>query len=163
MTTSLDLDVEMYKFSNVKWQQRPYEGRHPLTYTVEKFKDKHTFPPGTMVAWMNQRAARILIQALEPEAPDAFVQWGFFDATFEQKEYAEGYVLEKVAREMITTNPQLKQEFDDKVKSDTSFANSSYQRLNYFYQHSPYWDQEINVYPVARLMWDVPIPTQPVQ
>ncbi len=163
MTASLDLDVEMYRFSNAKWQERPYEGRHPVTFSVEKFKEKRTFPSGTIVAWMNQRTARVLIHALEPEAPDAFVQWGFFDAIFEQKEYFEDYVMEKVAREMIAANPKFKSEFDYKLQNDSAFAKSPYDRLNFFYQKSPFWDMQINLYPVARLMWEVPIPTEPMQ
>ncbi len=163
MTASLELDVEMYRFSNVKWQERPYEGRHPVKYAVEKFKEKRVFPAGTVVAWMNQRTARVLMHALEPEAPDAFVAWGFFDAIFEQKEYSEDYVMEKYAREMISSNRALKEEYDYKVKTDSAFASSSWNRLQFFYQRSPYWDSELNVYPIARLMWEIPIPASPLQ
>ena len=38
---------------------------------------------------------------LEPQGPDSFVAWGFFDAIFEQKEYGEDYVVEKLARDML--------------------------------------------------------------
>ena len=154
----IELEVELYKFSDAKWQERPYEGRHPVTFTTSPFTEKRTFPAGTIVARTNQRAARVLIHALEPQAPDAFVAWGFFDALFEQKEYGEDYVLEKMAAEMLQKDPKLKEEFDTKVKADTAFAHAPYQRLNFFYQHSPYWDKSLNVYPVARLMKDVVLP-----
>jgi hypothetical protein len=154
----IELEVELYKFSDAKWQERPYEGRHPVTFTASPFTEKRTFPAGTIVAWTNQRAARVLIHALEPQAPDAFVAWGFFDALFEQKEYGEDYVLEKLAAEMLQKDPKLKEGFNAKVKADTAFAHAPYQRLNFFYQHSPYWDKSLNVYPVARLMKDVVLP-----
>ncbi|MBI3765424.1 MAG: peptidase M14, partial [Ignavibacteriales bacterium] len=96
-----------------------------------------------------------------PEAPDAFAAWGFFDAVFEQKEYAEDYVMESMAREMLAKDPALKKEFDSKLQSDTAFAKSPGSRLNFFYQHSPYWDNQVNLYPVARLMKDVPLQTDP--
>jgi hypothetical protein len=154
----IELEVELYKFSDAKWQQRPYEGRHTVTFSVKSFTEKRTFPAGTIVARTNQRAARVLIHALEPQAPDAFVAWGFFDAIFEQKEYGEDYVLEKLAADMIAKDPGLKEEFDAKVKADTAFAHAPYERLNFFYQHSPYWDKSLNVYPIARLMKDVLLP-----
>lgn len=154
-----ELEVEIYKFSNARWQQNPYEGRHPVTYSVEKVKEKKLFPAGTAVVRLNQRTARIAIHALEPEAPDAFVAWGFFDATFEQKEYTEDYVMEPMAREMLANDSTLKQDFESKLKSDTTFIKNPFARLNFFYQHSPWWDKNVNLYPVARLMKDINIET----
>jgi hypothetical protein len=154
-----ELEVEMYRFSNAKWQQNPYEGRHSVTFSVDKINEKHTFPAGTAIIRLNQRAARVAIHALEPEAPDAFVAWGFFDAIFEQKEYTEDYVMEPIAREMLANDSTLKQEFESKLKSDTTFAKNPFARLNFFYQHSPYWDKQVNLYPVARLIKDVRLET----
>jgi hypothetical protein len=88
---------------------------------------------------------------LEPNGPDSFVSWGFFDAIFEQKEYVEDYVMEKLARDMLANNPGLKREFDSKLTSDSTFTKSPYARLNFFYQRSPYWDVTIGEYPVARV------------
>jgi len=155
-----ELEVEMYRFSNSKWQQNPYEGRHSVTFSVDKINEKHTFPAGTAIIRLNQRAARVAIHALEPEAPDAFVAWGFFDAIFEQKEYTEDYVMEPIAREMLANDSTLKQEFESKLKSDTTFAKNPFARLNFFYQHSPYWDKQVNLYPVARLIIDVRLETE---
>jgi hypothetical protein len=154
----VELEVELYKLTDPKWQERPYEGRHRVSYTATPFTEKRMFPAGTIVAKTNQRAARVLMHALEPNAPDAFIAWGFFDAIFEQKEYGEDYVLEKLAVELIQKDPKLKEEFDAKVKADTAFAHAPYQRLNFFYQHSPYWDKNLGVYPIARLMKDVDLP-----
>jgi hypothetical protein len=148
----IELEVDSYRFSGAKWQEKPYEGRHPVTYSVRTETGKRRFPPGTAVVLLRQRAAGVAIHALEPEAPDAFAAWGFFDAVFEQKEYAEEYVMETVSREMIARDPALKSEFDEKVRSDTAFAKSPSARLNFFYQRSPYWDPMLNLYPVARLM-----------
>ena len=43
--------------------------------------------------------ARLVMHLLEPQAPDSFAAWGFFNACFEQKEYMEPYVAEQIARE----------------------------------------------------------------
>lgn len=162
LTASKELDVEMYQFSNAKWEQTPFEGRHAASYSVTTMKERKIFPAGTVVLQLNQRAARVAIHALEPEAPDAFAAWGFFDAAFEQKEYAEDYVMETVAREMIRKDPNLKAEFDAKLQSDSVFAKSASARLNFFYEHSPYWDQQVNRYPVARLMKEEMLQTETI-
>jgi Zinc carboxypeptidase len=151
---SLTLDVEMYRLTNPKWQQSSNEGRHPVTFTTERFREKREFPAGTLLVKLNQRTARVAVNALEPEAPDAFVTWGFFDALFEQKEYAENYVMERMAKEMLTTNTAISDEYWSRVSSDSLFAKNPSARLNFFYQHSPYRDNEMGLYPVARLMQD---------
>jgi murein tripeptide amidase MpaA len=154
------MEAEMYRFSNANWQQTPYEGRHSVTYTVDKIKMERTFPSGTALVRLNQRTARVAINALEPEAPDAFAAWGFFDAVFEQKEYTEDYVMEPLAAEMLLKDSSLKLEFESRLKADTAFAKNPFARLNFFYQHSPYWDQNVNLYPVARVVKDIKFVTE---
>ncbi len=154
------IEAEFYRFSDVKWQQNPFEGRHSASYKVTKFSQTTAFPAGTVVLWLHQRAARVAINALEPEAPDALSAWGFFDAVFEQKEYAEDYVMESMAEEMLKNDTHLQTEFETKLATDTTFAKSPSARLNFFYQRSPYWDQQMNVYPVARLMVQASLPTE---
>jgi murein tripeptide amidase MpaA len=144
--------IESYKFSDVKWQERPFEGRHPVKFKSEAFSEVRTFPAGTFVVPTAQRTGKVLMNLLEPNGPDSFVGWGFFDGIFEQKEYGEHYVLEKLARDMLAKDPALKKEFEAKVATDSTFAKSPSARLNFFYKRSPYWDTAIGVYPVARVM-----------
>ena len=100
---------------------------------------------------MEQRAARIAMQWLEPKGPDSALRWGFFDSIFEQKEYGEDYVLERLARNMLAADPKLKAEFEQRVASDAKFAASPSERLNWFLQRSPWWDRRIGLYPVGKL------------
>ena len=144
-------EVEETRFSNPVWQSRPYEGRHPVQFQSKDETERRTFPAGTVVVPVAQRTGKIIVNLLEPDAPDSFVGWGFFDATFEQKEYGEPYVLEKLAREMIKKNPDLEREFRQKLASDSVFASRPYARLSFFFERSPYWDATIGLYPVARV------------
>jgi hypothetical protein len=114
-------------------------------------REKRVFPAGSVVVPLNQEEARVAVYLLEPDSPDSFVAWGFFNPIFEQKEYGEYYVLEKLARELMSTNPALKREFEEKVANDPKFAASSRARLNFFFERSPYWDRYLNLYPVARV------------
>ena len=67
---------------------------------------------------------------LEPRGDGSLVYWGFFDAVFEQKEYAENYVLEKMAARMLEEDPSIRAEFEQKKATDTVFAGNPDQILN---------------------------------
>ena len=69
-------------------------------------------------------------------------RWGFLNAIFEEKEYGDARVLEKLAREMIAKDPALKTEFDAKLASDKAFAENPEARLEFFYQRSPWYAQQ---------------------
>jgi hypothetical protein len=155
LSSPVTVDVEMYKLTEPKWQERPFEGRHQVKCTSALFTEKRTLPAGTIIVPTDQRTARVIVNLLEPRGPDSFLNWGFFDTIFEQKEYAEDYVLEKLAREMIKENPELEKKFYSKLASDSAFAKNPRARLNFFYQHSPYWDKTLGIYPIARVMGEI--------
>lgn len=145
------LGVESYRFEDVTFAARPYEGRFAPSYTAVPTHERREFVAGTVVVPLTQKRAKVAVHLLEPEAPDSLIAWGFFNAIFEQKEYAEGHVMEPIARRMLEGDPELKREFEEKLRTDEEFAKSPGARLNFFYRRSPYWDKSLNVYPVARL------------
>jgi hypothetical protein len=105
---------------------------------------------GSWLIPMDQPRARLVALLLEPASPDSLLRWGFFDAIFEEKEYAEARVMEAMAREMLASDPALKAEFDARLQ-DEAFAGSPRARLRFFYERSPYFDAEFSRYPVLRL------------
>ena len=127
-------------------------------FEVERTMERREFPGGSIVVPLAQPLGKLVLNLLEPEAPDSFARWGFFNAIFEEKEYAEHYVLETLAREMIATNPDLKREFEQLVETDPGFAASPSARLRFFYKRSPYWDPQLNLYPVGRIARDLDLP-----
>jgi hypothetical protein len=143
------LPVRSWKLSNPKWSRSPYEGRFRVSYEAEAFNQVRTFPPGTVVVDMNQRAARVAAHLLEPAGDDSCVRWGFFNAVFEQKEYIESYMIEELARLMLEEDEELRKEFEEKKASDTEFAESPRQIRRWFYKRTPYWDDRIGIYPVG--------------
>lgn len=146
------LDIESYRFTDVKWPNGPFEGRLMPSFKAELVHERRTFPAGSIVVPLAQPAARVAINLLEPDAPDSLVHWGFFDAVFEQKEYGENYVLEKLAREMLAKDPKLRDEYQQKLASDPKVAASPRARLEFFYHRSPYFDPQMNLYPVGRII-----------
>jgi len=166
-------EIGRYRCAGMEWQGPPFEGRHPIMAGegagAEPGKFGHcslttetaTFPAGSVVVELNQRLSKVAVHWLEPEAPDSALRWGFFDAIFEQKEYGEAYVMEKVAREMMAKDPALKQEFEQRVMSDARFAASPEARLEFFYERSPYFEaNRVGLYPVGRLLSLAGVPVE---
>ena len=152
------IEVESYLFTNVVWPAAPFEGRHMPRFDAQPTTETRVFPAGSVVVPLAQPAARVILNLLEPQAPDSLVRWGFFNAIFEEKEYAEQYVLEALAREMLAREPNLKQEFEHLLTADPEFAASPSERLRFFYKRSPYWDPQMNLYPVGRIISNVDLP-----
>ena len=155
-TTSIE--VESYKLSNVQWPGEPFEGRHMPRFDVEGVEEVREFPAGSIVVPLAQPLGKLILNLLEPQAPDSFARWGFFNAIFEEKEYAEHYVLETLAREMMAADADLKREFEELLASDPQFAASPAHRLRFFYKRSPYWDPQMNLYPVGRIVEALNLP-----
>jgi hypothetical protein len=152
------VEVESYRFKNVTWPAGPFEGRQMPQFEVERTTETREFPAGSIVVPLAQPLGKVILNLLEPEAPDSFAKWGFFNAIFEEKEYAEHYVLETLAREMMAADPNLKREFEQLVETDPEFAASPSPRLRFFYKRSPYWDPQMNLYPVGRIIKNLSLP-----
>jgi murein tripeptide amidase MpaA len=146
-----EIDVESYRFDEVTWPSSPFEGRFMPRFKAEPTTERRRFPAGSVVVPLDQNLAKVAINLLEPQAPDSLVAWGLFNAIFEQKEYGEHYVLEALAREMMEQDPALRREFEHKLTTEPGFAGSAAARLEFFYKRSPYWDQQMNLYPVGRI------------
>jgi len=156
-------DFESFKFSDVSFAKTPYEGRFAVTYKADQIIERRTYPTGSVIVRLDQPSAKVAVHMFEPAAPDALVAWGFFSGIFERKEYAESYILEKLAREMLDADPKLREEFEMKVRTDRAFAADGRARLYFFYERSPYWDRTLNVYPVARITRPLAAKTAPVK
>ena len=88
---------------------------------------------------------------LEPQAPDSFAAWGFFNACFEQKEHMEPYVADQIARTLLAQTPALEEEFQRRLKEDLAFAADPRARVEFFLRRHASWDSQLNLYPVLRV------------
>lgn len=156
-------EVESYRFHDVSFASRPFEGRTAPEFKLDLVVERRAFPAGSVLVPLDQPGAKVAMHLFEPEAPDSLVRWGFFNAIFEQKEYGEAYVLERLAREMVEADAGLRAEFEEKVRGDADFASSNWARLYFFYRRSPYWDEYLNHYPIARLIQPLSVSTKPLE
>ncbi|MCX6287048.1 MAG: M14 family metallopeptidase [Bacteroidetes bacterium] len=146
------ISIQTYKFKNPKWQQSSYEGHHSMSnIEYDEITETRLIPRGSAIVAVNQQCGRIIPHFLEPKGNGSMVYWGYFDAVFEQKEYAENYVLERMAEKMLGENPGLSKEFEARKTSDTTFAKSPQLILNWFYNKSPYIDSRKGIYPVVKV------------
>ncbi|PXX35229.1 M14 family metallopeptidase [Undibacterium pigrum] len=132
-------------------QAKSFEGRQAMKLQGQWQNQKQNVRKGALFIPINQPKARLVAGLFEPQAPDALVNWGWFNGAFERKEYMEAYVAEEVAREQLASDPQLRAVFDKKIAEDPEFAKSPSARLDFFAQRHASWDQRHQIYPVLRL------------
>jgi murein tripeptide amidase MpaA len=149
---SKEFTIRTYKFSNITFANFPYEGRQMVRgFDVEELSIIQNYPAGSAIVPVNQRSAKIIAHLLEPEGPDSFLRWGFFNSIFERKEYVETYVMEKMAREMIQENPQLLKDFQQALKEHPDVYNNQWAKVNWFLERSAYRDRLKNMYPIGKI------------
>ncbi len=144
--------VEIYHITTYKTRNEPYEG-HFLHYntSVKKSREHLTLFEGDIIVPTDQKGYRYLIETLEPEAPDSFFNWNFFDTILQQKESFSPYVWEDKAWELLNKDKALRTEFNKK-KKDTSFDNNEYKQLDWLHKQSHHYEKAHMRYPIFRIM-----------
>jgi len=146
------ITVESYKISDYKTRTMAYEGHYPhynisLTKSIKDIK----FQKGDFIIKTNQPSIRYIIETLEPQAPDSFFSWNFFDTILQQKEGFSPYVWEDKALELLNSNELLKTEFETKKQTDETFAKNWYLQLDWLHKHSDHYESAHMQYPVYRI------------
>jgi len=146
------LEVESYRFTKVEYAKSTYEGRTQVTPTFETYTETREYPAGSVVIPTSQPQVRIIVHMFEPASPDSYLQWGYFNAIFELKEYFETYKMEEYARKMLVETPGLNEEFEEWKAANPEAAKSQWSQLEWFYFRSPWVDSKRNIYPVGRIV-----------
>ncbi len=144
--------VEAYRIKEFETSPRPYEGHYPHSnVSVEAFDVKVNIRKGDVFVPIKQRAAKYLLATLEPEAPDSFFTWNFFDSVLQQKEHFSPYVFEDVARELLDDYPELEEEFLKLKEEDREFAGNAYAQLDWIHKRSEFYEASHMRYPIFRV------------
>jgi hypothetical protein len=141
--------AEAFRAAGVRFSAAPFEGRMRASLQGAWSEERVDIRPGALVVPVAQPLARLIAALFEPQAPDSFAAWGFFNACFEQKEHMEPYVAEQIARQMLEADPALSRDFARQLE-DADFADSPSARLEYFLRRHASWDARYNLYPVLR-------------
>jgi hypothetical protein len=148
-----DLKLEtlrQFTASRVSFSTQPFEGRMRATIAGEWRPLDHEIAAPALMVPIEQRLARLIVALLEPQAPDSFAAWGFFNACFEQKEYLEPYVAEQIARSVLAASPGLRDAFERRLENDAAFRADPTARFEFFWRHHASWDERLNCYPIYR-------------
>ncbi len=147
------IQVEMLHIKDYKTRRSAYEG-HYLHYNTEVSRDTVDvkFVKGDFFIPTKQNGIRYIIETLEPEATDSFFNWNFFDTVLQQKEGYSSYVFEDIAEQFLKDNPDIKQEFEDKLKSDEKFSKNPRAQLNWIYKKSPHYEPAHMLLPIFRVL-----------
>ncbi|MBR9919777.1 MAG: hypothetical protein GYB31_02995 [Bacteroidetes bacterium] len=151
--TDWPVDVEQYYIRDYETTDNAYEGHYLHSKVeVEKVRRIWTYRTGDYLVPMGQAADLYIVSVLEPQAPDSFFAWNFFDGILMQKEYFSSYVFEDRALELLEENSKLKEEFEAAREADATMQKSARAQLDWIYRHSPHYEQTHNLYPVGRVM-----------
>lgn len=148
------IEVTSIRIVNYKTVDKPYE-KHYLHNNSLAIRDttSTTFYAGDYLIPTGTENDRLLVELLEPEGPDSYFNWNFFDAILQQKEGFSAYVFEDKAAELLKNDSLLKKKFEDTKREILKNHEdwSANEQLYWIYQHSPYYEKEHNVLPVFRI------------
>lgn len=152
LTRDLEIETETYFIGDYK-TRNAWEG-HAFHFGIqlEKRTMRRTFHKGDLVIRTNQPANRYLMETLEPNAPDSWFAWNFFEPILMQKEYFSPYVFEDLAAQFLKENPTVKAELEVKRAADPTFAADASAQLDWVYRRSPWYEPTHRMYPVARVI-----------
>ncbi|MBK7036816.1 MAG: hypothetical protein IPH42_10910 [Bacteroidetes bacterium] len=143
------MEVEVYYIEDLK-KTSAFEGHYLHSeIKVRKEIQKLQYYKGDILVYVNQTSNNYIVQTLEPQAPDSFFAWGFFDAILMQKEWFSDYVFEDIAAELLKTDPELKAKLTEKQKADPEFAASAWAQLRFVYENSIYHEN-----PITDTLWE---------
>ncbi|MBN8679824.1 MAG: M14 family metallopeptidase [Chitinophagales bacterium] len=151
LSRDVDVEAETYFIRDFK-TRNGWEGHYfHHGVTLEKKTMTRHFQKGDLVILTNQQANRYLLETLEPNAPDSWFAWNFFEPVLMQKEYFSAYVFEDLAAQFLKENPAVKVELDAKRAAEPDFAADAAQQLDWVYRKSPWYEPTHRMYPVARV------------
>ena len=147
------IEVEKYKIAEYKTSTSAFEGHYQHSNTtIHKSIEKIVFKKGDYFIPTQQFGVKYLMETLEPEAPDSFFNWNFFDAVLQQKEGYSAYVFEDLAVQILAKNPTLREKFEKKKTEDKSFTENGSAQLDWIYKNSDYYESSHLSYPVYRVL-----------
>jgi hypothetical protein len=151
LTKDTVLELDSYVLGTFKTNSKPYEGHFVHSETeVRSEKIPVQLYAGDYFIPTNQNAMRYIVETMEPQAPDSWFSWGFFDSVLQQKEWFSGYVFDGMAAQILQKDPGLKSRFEAKRNAEPEFAKSAFEQLYFIYKNSE-WFEDLYRFPIYKL------------
>jgi hypothetical protein len=146
----LDMELSYYVVDSFTFNSHPVEGRFQFREVGLSQKAlTRKIPKGSVRIPTDQPLGRLAVLLLDPNAPDSFFKWGYFNEVLSRTEYIESYVMEPLIEKMLTEDPLLREEFEQKKMEEPGFAADSRAIFEWFYAKTPYFDKNWKVIPVG--------------
>jgi hypothetical protein len=160
LTAPLDADVETTRVADPVFARASFQGTVMVEeVAVSRTVEHRTIPAGALWVPADQPDFAVAVQLLEPEAPDSVLRWGLVNTVFERKNYIDLHVLEDLVRELLE-DPQVEAAWLQAL-ADEGFASDRSARYVWWYRHTPFWDEQLGLLPVFRVMTALPMALGP--
>lgn len=145
------LDLEVYHIDTFSTVTQPFEKHYYHFDTrVSKSVKKVAIAKTDYLIRLDNDYKRFLVESLEPEGPDSYFNWNFFDAILQQKEWYSAYVFEDEAAKMLQSDSELKEKFEAEKASNPRLKANAQAQLYWIYKNSPHYEKSHLRYPVYR-------------
>lgn len=149
-----ELEVETARLADPQPAGSSYQGLTRITAETTYQMERRSVPAGALWIPAAQPDFAVAVQLLEPEAPDSLLAWGLVSSIFEGKEYIGEATLDELARQQLV-DPAVAAAWQSAL-ADPKFAGDRRARYRWWYRRTPYWDEQVGLYPVFRLMGPLP-------
>ena len=148
---AIEVEVESIRVSDPVLGDVPYQGTTMvLDFEVSRQTERRTVPAGAVWVPANQPDFEVAVQLFEPEAPDSLLRWGVLNTVFERKEYIGAQQLAELADEMLA-DEDVRAAWETSLE-DAAFAADALSRYLWWYRKTPFWDEQVGLLPVFRVM-----------
>jgi hypothetical protein len=152
LTNDTIISVEAYYITDITFAERPSNGHFKHEdIKVRSYIQDIQFYKGDYIIPVSQPGNRYIVETLEPDGPDSFLSWNFFDGILDRREYYSPEDFEKIAVELLETYPELKTAFEQRKNEDPGFSADYAGQLQFVYLNSPYAEKSWRRYPVYRM------------
>jgi hypothetical protein len=160
VAVGIETDLETIRVGEPTLATAPYQGAAMVeNFTVSRQAERRVVPAGSLWIPAAQPDFEVAVQLFEPEAPDSMLRWGLLNSVFERKEYIGLAALEEQARQMLADD-ELRAAWKQALK-DEEFAADPRARMLWWYRRTPYWDEQVGLLPVMRVLEIPPWQTEP--
>jgi hypothetical protein len=112
LSQPVTLTVESFRVTELKGQERPYQGHRLNRVKGEYAEEEKEFPAGTLFIQMAQPLGKVAAYLLEPESDDGLLVWNFFDRNL-VPQWGRGQQVYPVYK-LFQPTPLVKQVVGDK-------------------------------------------------
>ncbi|MFA6126821.1 MAG: M14 family zinc carboxypeptidase [Bacteroidales bacterium] len=148
------LTVEVYYIDSLVWDTEVSNGHHfHNKFTTRKEVQTIPYYAGDYLVPVDQDANYFIVNQLEPEGPDSYFRWNFFDPCLEDREWFSPHpVLEDKIAKYLDETPASRKMLDDAIAANPAMAKDRTAQMYFVYMHCGLYNKWLNRYPVARVM-----------